>query len=82
MPELPDVEGFRRVAARATRSRIRSVRLHDSAVVHGASAEEFRDAVTGRCFGDPARHGKWLMLPTPRARRGTTTSPGSWRTSA
>ncbi|MHA6799125.1 Fpg/Nei family DNA glycosylase [Bounagaea algeriensis] len=71
MPELPDVEGFRRVAARAARLRVQSVRLRDSGVVHGASTEEFREAVSGRCFGDPARHGKWLMLPTrsgPQAR--------------
>jgi formamidopyrimidine-DNA glycosylase len=64
MPELPDVEGFRRYFARyATGRRIRSVRVHDAALARNATAQLLGRALTGRRFGKPSRTGKWLMAP-------------------
>jgi len=65
MPELPDVEGFRRVAAEhVIGRRVTSVRVHDASVVQGVSARRFRELLRGRHVGQPRRHGKWLLLPT------------------
>jgi formamidopyrimidine-DNA glycosylase len=64
MPELPDVEGFRGVVAdHGAGRRITGVRVADSRVLRGVSAKEFRETLTGRSFGDPERHGKWLLAP-------------------
>jgi formamidopyrimidine-DNA glycosylase len=64
MPELPDVEGFRGVfAEHGAGRRIRSVRVSDSQVVRGVSARTLREKLTGRSFGEPERHGKWLIVP-------------------
>ncbi|GAA4866262.1 Fpg/Nei family DNA glycosylase [Saccharopolyspora cebuensis] len=64
MPELPDVEGFRRVVAdHAAGATTRRVRVRDAGVVHG-SADAFARELTGRTFGRPDRHGKWLVVPT------------------
>ncbi|QUH03769.1 Fpg/Nei family DNA glycosylase [Saccharopolyspora erythraea] len=59
MPELPDVEGFRRVAAEAGRQRVRDVEVFDPQVVRGPVEQ-----VRGRYLGEARRHGKWLVLPT------------------
>lgn len=65
MPELPDVEGFRRVAAEhAAGERVRQVDVADGGVLTNSSADEFAGALRGRRFGEPRRHGKWLVLPT------------------
>ncbi|MFF5987530.1 Fpg/Nei family DNA glycosylase [Prauserella flavalba] len=62
MPELPDVEGFRRVfAGHAAGRRVRDVEVLDAGVLKGVGAETFREAVRGHRLGDPARHGKWLV---------------------
>jgi formamidopyrimidine-DNA glycosylase len=64
MPELPDVEGFRRTLADCGRGRrIEQVRVADAGVLHGVSARRFRDRVRGRTFAEPRRHGKWLLAP-------------------
>lgn len=64
MPELPDVEGFRGVlAAHGAGRRITGVRVADPQVLHGVSEAEFRETLTGRSFGEPERHGKWLVAP-------------------
>ena len=44
MPEMPDVDGFRRV-----------------------SAQELGRALSGKRFGEPSRHGKWLIAPVGEA---------------
>ncbi|RZQ59481.1 Fpg/Nei family DNA glycosylase [Amycolatopsis suaedae] len=64
MPELPDVEGFRRVLAEhATRRRVRDVHVHDAQVLRGTTARRLRDTLTGARLAEPHRHGKWLLAP-------------------
>lgn len=63
MPELPDVEGFRREARKAAGRRIERVELIDPTLLRGGRA----DSVGGRRFGDPQRHGKWLIMPAGAA---------------
>ncbi|MET9393565.1 DNA-formamidopyrimidine glycosylase family protein [Streptomyces sp. NPDC006624] len=65
MPELPDVEGFRRVLESCARGRvIRRVDVRDPGVLHGVDARGLRDALEGRRFGTPERRGKWLLART------------------
>ncbi|AZQ32784.1 Fpg/Nei family DNA glycosylase [Streptomyces cyaneochromogenes] len=65
MPELPDVEGFRRVLEACAKGRvIRRVDVRDRGVLHGVSARRLRDALEGRRFTAPERHGKWLLART------------------
>lgn len=65
VPELPDVEGFRRVLAEhASGRRIRDVEVRDAGVVRAITPEALREQLVGRRFGAPWRHGKWLVTPT------------------
>jgi formamidopyrimidine-DNA glycosylase len=65
MPELPDVEGFRRQLADALPGRkIRHVDVLDSGVLRNTSARSLSQRLTGHRFDEPRRHGKWLILPT------------------
>ena len=65
MPELPDVEGFRRVLARhAVGKPIRRVEVRDRGVLRGTSAPQLARAMRGRRFRRPERHGKWLVART------------------
>lgn len=69
MPELPDVEGFRRVlAGHAVGREIRRVDVLDAGVLHDVSTNRLRKALRGREFGNPWRHGKRLVVPIARAR--------------
>lgn len=63
MPELPDVEGFRRVLAEHAGERIEAVRVYDPGVLRGIGVAELDAALRGRRFGPPRRHGKWLIAP-------------------
>ena len=63
MPELPDVEGFRRVLAAHTRAAIRDVDVLDAQLLRGIGAERFAEAVRGHHFEPPRRHGKFLIGP-------------------
>ncbi len=63
MPELVDVEGFRRVARHATERRIEHVDVRDAGVLRGTTERAMRDCLTHRRFGEPWRHGKYLGLP-------------------
>ena len=58
MPELPDVEGFRRVAQAAAGREVEDVVVNDSQVLRGVRPQEFRKALRGKEFGTPWRHGK------------------------
>jgi formamidopyrimidine-DNA glycosylase len=64
MPELPDVEGFRRVlAAHAVGRPVRRVDVLDGGVLRGVAARRLSETVRGRRFGEPRRLGKWLVIP-------------------
>ncbi|MEW6472577.1 MAG: DNA-formamidopyrimidine glycosylase family protein [Actinomycetota bacterium] len=65
MPELPDVEGFRRRLERhGRRGRIKDVDVIDAGVVRNADGAGFRRALVGHRFRSPQRRGKWLVAPT------------------
>jgi formamidopyrimidine-DNA glycosylase len=59
VPELPDVEGYLREARKAAGRRIEGVDLVDRTLLRGGDP----GAVLGARFGDPLRHGKWLIVP-------------------
>ncbi len=63
MPELPDVEGFRRVLAEHAGEPIRAVRVYDTGVLRGVGARRLDATLRGRRFESPRRHGKWLIAP-------------------
>jgi formamidopyrimidine-DNA glycosylase len=63
VPELPDVEGFRRVAQRASGRRIERVDVLERTQLRGGRAT----AVEGERFGEFERHGKWLIAPAGNA---------------
>lgn len=65
MPELPDVEGFRRELARTLPGRrIRHVDVRDTGILRNTTARALDRQLTDRHFDTPRRHGKWLILPT------------------
>lgn len=64
MPELPDVEGFRRTAENAAHRTVRSVDVRDAQVVLGSGAEDFGEALRGHRLAEPHRHGKVLEIRT------------------
>jgi formamidopyrimidine-DNA glycosylase len=64
MPELPDVEGFRRYMARhASGKRITGVRVPAPAILRNTSPQALSWALKGRTLSKPRRHGKWLLAP-------------------
>jgi formamidopyrimidine-DNA glycosylase len=73
VPELPDVEGFRRVLAdHAVGRRIQGVEVFDSGVLRGISSASLRKRLRGRSFAEPWRHGKYLFVPVaPRKNHAT-----------
>ncbi|MFH8567426.1 Fpg/Nei family DNA glycosylase [Streptomyces sp. NPDC017993] len=65
MPELPDVEEFRRILESCAQDRqIHRVEVHDAGVLHDVSVRRFRRDLEGRTFTRPERHGKWLLART------------------
>jgi formamidopyrimidine-DNA glycosylase len=65
MPELPDVEGFRRYWSRyMTGERVRRVEVPAPAIVRNRSARALGQALAGRRFSRPDRHGKWMIAQT------------------
>jgi formamidopyrimidine-DNA glycosylase len=63
VPELPDVEGFRRVAQNAAGRRIERVDVLDRTQLRGGPAS----ALEGARLGDFRRHGKWLFAAAGEA---------------
>jgi formamidopyrimidine-DNA glycosylase len=64
VPELPDVERFRRFFARHAAGRtIRDVEA-DPTILRNATPEALRAALSGSRLEEPYRHGKWLFCPT------------------
>jgi formamidopyrimidine-DNA glycosylase len=65
VPELPDVEGFRReLAGPLPGRRIRQVKVRDPGILRNTSAQTLGRRLAGHRFGAPGRVGKWLILPT------------------
>jgi formamidopyrimidine-DNA glycosylase len=64
MPELPDVEGFRRTfRSRASGKVIRAVRGIDSSMLRNTTAASLARRLKGKRFGTPERQGKLLICP-------------------
>jgi formamidopyrimidine-DNA glycosylase len=64
MPELPDVEDYRRIfVLRAVGRTVRGVEA-DPTVVRNADVPTLRRALVRRTFAEPTRHGKWLLCWT------------------
>ncbi|MFP3942990.1 MAG: DNA-formamidopyrimidine glycosylase [Alphaproteobacteria bacterium] len=62
MPELPDVENFRRFLERtALRRTVTGVSVCDDRILHGDSPAALRKAVEGRRLERTRRHGKHLL---------------------
>ena len=62
MPELPDVEHFRRMFARgAVGRRIAEVVVTDPGILRDVTAPELDRALRGHRFLEPERRGKWLI---------------------
>jgi formamidopyrimidine-DNA glycosylase len=77
MPELPDVEAFRRRFARDAVGRtISDVVVTDPGILRNVAADELGDALHGRRFDEPERRGKWLIAwtdgPSPMIHFGMT----------
>jgi formamidopyrimidine-DNA glycosylase len=65
MPELPDVEAYRRfLSEHAAGRRIDRVVVTDAGILRNASARTLDRALRGHRFGEPGRHGKWLIAVT------------------
>ena len=63
MPELPDVEGFRRVLLEGRGRRVESVAVIDRDLLRNASPQGLGRALRGKRLGEARRHGKWLACP-------------------
>jgi formamidopyrimidine-DNA glycosylase len=65
VPELPDVEGYRRdLAATLPGRRVCRVDVRDAGVLRNTTPRTLDRHLRGHRFTHPRRHGKWLMLPT------------------
>lgn len=63
MPELPDVEGFRRYIERTSlRQIIGQVDIRDDYILKGISPDDLRKGLIGRRFESTRRHGKYLFI--------------------
>jgi formamidopyrimidine-DNA glycosylase len=63
MPELPDVEVFRRtVAGSSLHRRVTRVRVLDEYVVRGRSARSLAAKLRGACLESTTRHGKQMFV--------------------
>jgi formamidopyrimidine-DNA glycosylase len=65
VPELPDVEAYRRFFARHAAGRVvRRTIVPDPTILRNTTPHEFDAAVRNRRFEDPERVGKWLLCWT------------------
>ena len=68
MPELPDVEGFRRVLAAGAQGKlVEAVEVIDRGMLRRGSPQSLGRALKGERFREPKRHGKWLLAPVGEA---------------
>ncbi|MEJ2010879.1 MAG: DNA-formamidopyrimidine glycosylase family protein [Anaerolineales bacterium] len=69
MPELPDVEVFRRyVDATALHKTIHDVDIQAERILEGSSSRSFTRALKGKAFESSRRHGKYLCLELTNGR--------------
>jgi formamidopyrimidine-DNA glycosylase len=67
MPELPDVEVFRRsFARRALHQKIESAEVDASRMLKGVSARQLKGTLGGATFASTQRHGKYLLAELRR----------------
>lgn len=67
MPELPDVEGFKKVLVKnALRKTIEEIVVEDARILGGASARTFAARLRGAKLMAARRHGKYLMASIDR----------------
>jgi formamidopyrimidine-DNA glycosylase len=65
VPELPDVEHYRRfLAGHATGARVERVIVTDPGILRDTDAASLDRALRGHRFEDPERRGKWLVAWT------------------
>ncbi|HEX2030161.1 MAG TPA: DNA-formamidopyrimidine glycosylase family protein [Actinomycetota bacterium] len=65
MPELPDVEAYRRRLSRHARGRrVRRTVVTDPGILRNVGARALDRALQGARFEEPERHGKWLIAWT------------------
>lgn len=64
MPELPEVERYRRFFAEQATGRIVQEVDADPSTLRNATIGSIRDGLTGHRFTEPHRHGKWLVAWT------------------
>jgi formamidopyrimidine-DNA glycosylase len=65
VPELPDVEAFRRFFDSHARGRtVRRVVVPDPTIVRNATPRQLGRALKGRRFEEAGRHGKWMIAWT------------------
>ncbi len=63
MPELPDVETFRRYFdATSLHKKIKSVEVNDTAVLKKISGKRFKSSLAGRKFESSSRRGKYIFV--------------------
>ncbi len=63
MPELPDVEVFKRyVDATSLHKKISDIRLSSKKMLDQISSNDLRDALLNHSFSDTFRHGKYLFI--------------------
>lgn len=63
MPELPDVEVFKRYAnATSLQQVVRRVRVMEPDLLRGVTAQALGQHLKGKCFTAACRHGKFLFL--------------------
>jgi formamidopyrimidine-DNA glycosylase len=64
VPELPDVEGFKRYFARhASGRRVRWVDVRAADIVRNTTPRGLARALKGQRLAKPRRHGKWMIVP-------------------
>jgi len=67
MPELPDVEVFRRyIDATSLHQRIERVVVHTDGVIEGTTPAAYADTLIGESFTSSGRHGKYLFVHLER----------------
>jgi formamidopyrimidine-DNA glycosylase len=67
VPELPDVEGYRRIlSAQALGKRITAIEVDDQAVLRNTTTQAASLALVRRSFAAAERRGKWLIASLKR----------------